>query len=131
MQVVEDEGERPARRHPPEEVGDRLEELVALGRGVGGDRRRRPQAIAEPRRDAEELAAAPLAVLLEHRQRRVLDQRRQDREERLERNRGSLGAAAERHDVAGLLVLGPGEGGEQRRLADPRLAAQQRGPHRT
>ena len=131
VQVVEDEGERPVRRHPPEEVGHRLEQLMALGRGVGGDRRRRPQAIAEPRRDPEELAAAPLAVLLEQRQRRVLDQRRHDREERLERNRGPLGTAAERHHVAGLPVLGPGERGEQRRLADPRLAAQQRGTHRT
>ena len=110
---------------------DRFEQPMALGRRVGGDRRRRPEAIAEPRRDPEELAAAPLAMLPEQRQRRVLHQRRQDREERLEWDSGSLGAAAERHHVAGLPVLGPGERREQRRLADPCLAAEQRGTHRT
>ena len=66
VEVVEDQGQRAARRDPAEEVGDRLEQLVALGGVVAGERRRRPEAVRQARGDALELAPAPLAVLLEH-----------------------------------------------------------------
>ena len=64
-------------------------------------------------------------------ERHVLDQRGEDAAEGLQRDRGSLGAAAVHDDVAALLVLRPGERREQRGLPDPRLAAEQRRPQRT
>lgn len=62
-QVVEDQRQGSARRRPPEGVGGRLEQQVALGRVVHDDRRRGPQPVGQPRRDAEELAATAFALL--------------------------------------------------------------------
>jgi hypothetical protein len=69
-------------------------------------------------------------VLCEEGERHALDQRGEDAAEGLQRDGGSLGAAAVRDDVAALLVLRTGEGCKQRGLPDPRLAAEQRRPQR-
>ena len=126
MQVVEDEHERFVDGAGGQPGAHGVEEAVALGLGVGADRKRQARdPLAQLRHQPGQLPA--IATQTARQSRGVVDEVAERLHERLVRHSQVLIAAPSQHHGAFVIDL-LGQFGGQAGLAHPRLAGHQRNP---
>lgn len=129
MEIIEDDDYRLSSCHSSKEVGDRLEQQVALGALVDVRRRSDRETVGEMRSDAKQISAATRNMRAEQVDRRMFDQPANQPDERLHGDGGTFVTSSVEDGCSQRVVQLASERGDECRLADPRFPGDDRRAH--